>query len=197
MTEQALAQSGVGASAMMATESRQARGEAQSQSNAEDASAADQSQMIRDVERTLVARGGESQTMERLMRHVTTRVTDQGLVIELFDIEGQPLFDADTNQPSDTLKSLATLLAQVLAISENQIAVDGYVKTYPITMIKDPAWDLSASRAQAVRQLIGQAGLDDHRIDRITGHADRAPAVADPTADRNNRIEIVLIRKDR
>ena len=196
-TEDTLAQNGVGATAMMPTESRMARGEAQDKTGAHDGDVSDQQQVMQDVERTLIARGGESQTMEQLLRHVITRVTDQGLVIELFDLEDQPLFLGDTDQPSDALKSLATLLAQVLAVAENQVAIDAYVRTYPITLIENPVWDLSAARAQRTRALIELGGLDDGRIDRISGHADRKPAVADPTAARNNRIEVVLIRKDR
>ena len=196
-TEETLAQVGMGATAMMPTEAREARGEEQAKSGQDVGQASDQQQILQDVERTLIARGGESQTMEHLLRHVVTRVTDEGLVIELFDLPGQPLFDADSDHPSDTMKSLATLLAQVLAISENQIALNGHVKSYPITMIKDPAWDLSTARAQAVRKLVVQAGLDGKRVDRISGHADRKPAIADPTADRNNRIELILIRADR
>ncbi len=196
-TEDRLAQVGRGAAAMMPTESRAARGEEKAGSGEQTGETSDQQQVMQDVERTLIARGGESQTMEHLLRHVITRVTDEGLVIELFDTPGQPLFQTDTAEPTDTMKGLAGILAQVLAIAENQVAVDGYVKSYPITMIKDPSWDLSAARAQAVRSLIVQAGLDGARMDRISGHADRSPAVADPTAERNNRIEVILIRKDR
>jgi chemotaxis protein MotB len=196
-TENTLAHVGEGATAMSPTEARESRGEQQDKPGQKEAAAVADQKNLRDVEQTLIARGGESQTMEHLMRHVTTRVTDEGLVIELFDLDDQPLFVGNTSEPTDTMKSMATLLAQVLEIAENQVAVDGYVKTYPITMITNPTWDLSAQRAQLARQLIQSAGLDEARMDRISGHADRKPAVADPTANRNNRIEIVLIRKDR
>jgi chemotaxis protein MotB len=33
--------------------------------------------------------------MERLLRHVVTKVTDEGLVIEIFDLPDAPLFDAE------------------------------------------------------------------------------------------------------
>jgi chemotaxis protein MotB len=39
--------------------------------------------------------------------------------------------------------------------------------------------------------------LPTNRIARVTGHANRKPATADPTALRNNRIEIVLLRRNR
>jgi chemotaxis protein MotB len=55
---------------------------------------------LQDVEKALMARGGESNTMEQLLRHVVTKVTDEGLVIELFDLPGAPLFIDDTAEPS-------------------------------------------------------------------------------------------------
>jgi chemotaxis protein MotB len=71
------------------------------------------------------------------------------------------------------------------------------VRSYPITLIDDPTWDLSAARAQAMRSLLEDYNLPTSRIARITGNADRKPATADPMSLRNNRLEIVLLRKDR
>ena len=31
-----------------------------------------------------------------LLEHIRTRITDEGLIIEVFDIEGSPLFDGPT-----------------------------------------------------------------------------------------------------
>jgi chemotaxis protein MotB len=39
--------------------------------------------------------------------------------------------------------------------------------------------------------------MDSARIQRVTGYADRVPVTTDPLAIRNNRIEIVLLRRDR
>ena len=88
-------------------------------------------------------------------------------------------------------------MTEVLGQTMNQIAVDGYVHAYPVMIAKNPTWDLSSSRAQVVRQLLENAGMSTGRISRVSGHADRKPVTADPTAARNNRIEVVLLRKDR
>ena len=61
----------------------------------------------------------------------------------------------------------------------------------------NPVWDLSTARAQAMRALLQADGISNARMDRISGHADRKLAVADPTAMRNNRLEIILLRRDR
>jgi chemotaxis protein MotB len=34
-------------------------------------------------------------------------------------------------------------------------------------------------------------------VQRIAGFADRKPATADPSESRNNRIEVILLRRDR
>ena len=134
-SENVLTQNGMGASVSRPTEDNQARG-----NNDEGAGAAEQEkQALQTVEKQLTALGGESMTMERLLRHVTTRVTDEGLVIEIFDLPDVPLFDADTAEPTEALTGIVGLLAEVLPLAENQIALNGHVRSYPITLIDNPA----------------------------------------------------------
>ncbi len=193
-TEQTMARNGMGGSATNPAEGAASKSSPE-KANADAGSGKDQS--LEEVAKALAAKGGESMTMERLMRHVVTRVTDEGLVIEVFDLDEVPLFDADTAEPSDTLRNISQLLAEVLKITTNQISVDGYIKSYPITLIDNPVWNLSADRAQAMRQLLEAAGMSTERIARVTGHADRQPVTDNSTATRNNRLEIILLRKDR
>ncbi len=157
----------------------------------------DQTAQYAELQSALQGKGGESQTMERLLSHVVTQVTDEGLVIDVFDTAESPLFDPETAQPTQTLAALSALLADVLAMTTNGVAVDGHVRSYPVVLVKNPGWDLSAERAQAMRLLLQNAGLDQGRIARISGHADRKPSTANPMAVRNNRIEVILLRRDR
>jgi chemotaxis protein MotB len=152
---------------------------------------------LEDVEKALLARGGESNTMEQLLRHVVTKVTDEGLVIEIFDLPDAPLFDADSAEPTSVALAVADLLAEVLNLTTNEIAVSGHLRAHPVTLIDNPVWDLSALRAQAAREMLETAGIDTERMQRISGYADRKPAVSDPTTVRNNRIEVILLRQDR
>lgn len=152
---------------------------------------------LEDIEKALLARGGESNTMEQLLRHVVTKVTDEGLVIELFDLPDAPLFVKDTAEPTLVLQALTDLLGEVLNLTTNEIAVSGHLQALPVTLIDNPVWDLSADRAQITREKLEEAGIDTARIQRISGFADRKPAVADPASERNNRIEVILLRRDR
>lgn len=195
-SENTMAQSGTGASSEHPTEANKARGDTGS-TEADTAAAEVEKQVLAAVEKALTAQGGESMTMERLLRHVVTRVTDEGLVIEIFDLQDTPLFTPETAEPTAITRDIAGLLAEVLALAQNQVALNGYVRTYPVTLIDNPVWELSAERAQTMRLLLEEKGFATARIDRVTGHADRKPLTADPTAIRNNRLEIILLRKDR
>ncbi len=144
-----------------------------------------------------MARGGESNTMQQLLRHVVTKVTDEGLVIELFDLPDARLFVGETARPQPVTLAIGDLLAEVLALTSNEIAVSGHLRAYPVTLIDNPVWDLSAERAQAARVMLEGAGLSPDRMQRISGFADRKPVTADPAALRNNRIEVILLRRDR
>ena len=195
-SEQTLTQNGTGASMQRPTDSELARGATGAEAADAEAKATEAKELT-EVEQKLMARGGESMTMEQLLSHVVTRVTDEGLVIEIFDQPGATLFDAETAEPSVLLRELTTVLTDVLKISTNEIAVNGYVNTRPIVLIDNPVWELSASRAQSMRKLMEQVGMRSDRMQRVTGYADKEPITTDPTAIRNNRIEIVLLRRDR
>lgn len=152
---------------------------------------------LAEVEKALTAFRGESMTMERALRHVVTRVTDEGLVIEIFDLADAPLFAEGGADPQPITHDIAAMLAEVLELASNRLAVNGHVKSYPITLIDNPVWGLSAARAQKMRDLIETAGLPAGRMQRVSGFADRKPVTADPMAVRNNRLEIILLRRDR
>ena len=195
-SEQSLAQSGTGASVQSPTVEKKARGNNPVDDSAGKAGdGADAA--LKEMEKALLARGGESMTMERALRHVITRVTDEGLVIELFDLDDAPLFAADGATPEPVLDDIAALLAEVLGLASNGVAVQGHVRSYPITLIRNPAWTLSADRALALRQRLEAAGLPARRMQRVAGFADRKPATANPMAARNNRMEVILLRRDR
>lgn len=192
-SEETMAQSGTGAVSNTGTAAHPET-EEDGRRGTEGSDAADN---LDEVEKALLARGGESASMERLLAHVVTRVTDEGLVIEIFDLPDAPLFDGETANPEPVTLELVKLITEVLALTTNEVAVNGHIRSYPVTLIDNPVWDLSADRAQATRALLEDTGLLAERIQRVTGFADRKPAATDPQAARNNRIEIILLRRDR
>ncbi len=193
MADNSLAQNGTGAAQEKPTANHQSQGE----TGGESADAKAEAERLAMVEKALLARSGESMTMERLLRHVVTRVTDEGLIIELFDLPEAPLFNSESTTPTQALADLSVIVAEVLAATRNAIAVNGYVRTYPMVLKDNPVWDLSADRAHAMRDLLVAKGLPDTRFQRVSGFADRKPLTPDPSVNRNNRLEVILLRRDR
>jgi len=152
---------------------------------------------LSEVESMLSGGGGESLVMENAMKHIVTRVTDEGLIIELFDLDDVPLFEDGNATPTPMMKEIAKMMADVFGIVENEVAVNGHIKSHPIVLAESPVWDLSSARADQLRQLLEEAGFDAKRIQRVTGYADRKPAVTNPMAVRNNRMELILLRSNK
>ena len=161
------------------------------------ADAAAETAALEDLEAALLGLGGETMLDDNMLRHVVTRLTDEGLVIELFDIEGAPLFVGETDAPTQMTKELGALLSRILQVVDNDLALAGYVRSQSILRIDYPVWDLSTSRAAALRQLLNDNGTAPDRVVRQTGHADQAPSDPNPKALRNNRVELVVLRSDR
>ena len=194
-TEETLARNGTGATSMLATERNKARG--QSGLTPEGAEQEREQESLAKVEEMLKGRTGESEVAPDLMRHIVTRVTDEGLVIELFDLPGEPLFNGLGAEPTAILEDIARIIVRVTGIVANPIAIDGHVAARPVVMSNTSIWESSAERANVFRGLLEAQGLRRTRLSRLTGHADREPVVRNPMADRNNRLEVILLRTGR
>jgi chemotaxis protein MotB len=151
---------------------------------------------LRDLEETLLGRGGESTISEQAMRHVVTRLTDEGLIIEIFALPDAPIFVGETAEPTPVTRELVAMIARLSSIVVNPVAVAGHVRPRPVIVANPEVWDLTSDQANAVRRLLEDGGLDLTRVARVTGHGDRAPIEANPTDLRNDRIEITLLRLD-
>ncbi|RYH09995.1 flagellar motor protein MotB [Tropicimonas sp. IMCC6043] len=185
-TEDTLAQNGIGASS---------RYLAQKQAGSIGAVAAREQTELLGIEEMLLGSGGESMAMQNAMRHVVTRLTDEGLIVELFALEGVPLFDAGGADPTPLLEMLLDMVGRVFSLATNDVAIKGFSRSHAIVLAENPAWDHSMSRAERARRMLG-ATIDPGRIERVAGFADRHPAVANPMSMRNDRLEIVLLRTD-
>jgi len=193
-SEETLPQNGTGATNQRPTEGRQARGEMGLAEEGNDGKDSEHAEALKAVDDALMGRGGESMVSKEARRHILTRVTDEGLVIELFDLEDATLFKRGTDQPTALLEELASVIASVSALVQNDIAVEGHTRSEPVVLKQNPVWDLSTARANRMRLLLQSSELSSERMRRITGYADREPTVENPMAIRNNRLEVILLR---
>lgn len=193
-TEETLARNGTGASLQNPTAANEARGDQgmgdTGEKEAEDAVA------IADVQAALSAMSGESMVAEQALRHIVTKVTDEGLIIEIFDLPDEPLFDRGTAEPTEITLELMEMMGNVFALVKNEIAANGHMASQALAFASNPVWDLSSARADKMRQMLEDEGIASTRIQRVSGFADRKRVVSNPMAVRNNRVELILLRQD-
>lgn len=196
-SENSLTQMGTGAGLVRPTDEHQARGdtgvESADASSMSGSSKDAQEKELEGVQKRLQGLGGESMNAELLRRHIVSRLSDEGLVIELFDTDDRRLFAAG-GEPSALLSDLLATIVPVIALVDNDVAVQAHTRAVPLVRRENPAWTETAARAEAVRELLEDTGFDPGRIARVTGYADRRPVTSNPMAPRNDRIEIVLLR---
>lgn len=161
-----------------------------------DAAEAAQAKGFAEVQELLTAFSGESMAADDAMRHIVTRVTDEGLIIELFDLPSESLFAPRQTNPELVTTVLLSMMGRVLSVVKNDVAITGYVRSEPLVVVDNPVWDLSTQRADTIRKMLEESGVPSNRIQRVTGYADRKPALRNPMAVRNNRVEIILLRNE-
>lgn len=188
--EDVLAQNGVGATNKRPTDAQEARGDYGQIGLGSDNQLDEQ---FRKIEEILSGRSGESVVSDDVLSHIVTRVTDEGLVIEIFDLQDATLFIRDTDRSTRLLRDLVVEISDLLNEAGSNIAIGGHVRTNPVVQSDNPVWPLSANRADRARSLLQATGVPAARFRRVTGHADRKHSRADPLDVRNNRIELILL----
>ncbi|SNR37056.1 flagellar motor protein MotB [Puniceibacterium sediminis] len=191
-SEETLPKSGTGATSMNPTESNHSRGlDGQSEdANAETA----EDEVFKEIEKLLKGRGGESMVADPLLQHIETRVTDEGLVVELYETEDARLFDRD-GAPTELLEQLSGVILRVSDLVSNPLAIEGHVRSEPIVVARDRSWETSTDRAAVMRNLLSGQGMPNSRFDRVTAHADREPIRRNRMEFRNSRIEVIYLRR--
>jgi chemotaxis protein MotB len=161
---------------------------------AEAGGAPDDTRSLAEIEKALSATSGDAALADPMLRHIATRITDEGLIIEIFDIPGSPLFDVGAVKPNPILDQLLTMIGRVAARARNKVAITGHLAPGDAAGELGDPWVLSADRAQAARGGLVAAGVEEARLARVAGKADRDPTTDTPDDPRNRRIEITLLR---
>jgi chemotaxis protein MotB len=119
--------------------------------------------------------------------------TPEGLLINVTDDLNFSMFAVGSAEPRPEMVRAMERLAKALAARPGRIVVRGHTDNRPFRSEVYDNWRLSTARAHMAAYMLTRAGIDQARIWRIEGAADRAPRnAADPKAPENRRIEILL-----
>ncbi|MFQ5562713.1 MAG: flagellar motor protein MotB [Parvularculaceae bacterium] len=185
-SEDTLAKNGAGGSEAFSRESQKA--------DAADGSDDEEEKTLEGVKKDLLKRALEDEG-DSLARHIQTRMTPEGLVIELVEVDGSPLFELGSSQPSKTMRRLLEIVADAISIVANDVAIVGHTDSRAYSNGRAYSnWELSTDRANTARRLMVDAGMDLNQIREVAGKADTEPLTPDPLAPQNRRISITLLK---
>jgi chemotaxis protein MotB len=131
----------------------------------------------------------------QIASNLVVEETKDGLNIELLDQEGRPMFPEGSKYPYEVTRKAIAAIAPILEKLPNQISISGH--TAAGSRYDNPrygAWELSSDRANVVRGILSEFGLNEQRIDAVSGRATAEPYFPnDPYLAANERVRITLV----
>jgi chemotaxis protein MotB len=130
-------------------------------------------------------------------RHIMVEDTNEGLNIEIVDQEGRSMFPEGSKEPFERTRRIIEKLAGPLKAVPYRIAITGHTSASHTPPKPDYGpWNLSADRANAVRQILEEEGIPSSRFYAVSGKADTdALFPDDPFMAANRRVTITLMRE--
>ena len=135
--------------------------------------------------------------LTEISKHIMFEETSQGLNLEIVDQDGRSMFADGSKVPYDRTRRLIQKLAVPLKATPLRVNITGHTAAGFVPARSDyGAFDLSADRANAVRQILEREGLPPSHIFAVAGKADSQPLFPDdPTLPANRRVTITLMRE--
>jgi chemotaxis protein MotB len=136
--------------------------------------------------------------LTEISKHIIFEETKEGLNLEIVDQDGRSMFADGSKVPYERTRALIEKLAGPLKATPLRISIVGHTSSGFVPSQSDyDAFDLSADRANVVRQILQREGLPTSHIYAVSGKADTQPLFPDdPSLAANRRITITLMRED-
>ena len=136
--------------------------------------------------------------ISEISKHIMIEETKQGLNIEIVDQDGRSMFPEGAKEPYERTRKMIQKIAAPLKLMPNRVSISGH--TAATRLPPRPGygpWELSADRANAVRQILEDSGLASGNVFMVAGRADTQPLFPDdPYIAANRRVTITLMREE-
>lgn len=134
---------------------------------------------------------------KELNGQILIEITEEGLRIELLDLDNSPFFDlGSAHLKSHTVKALKAI-GKKLVEGENALVFEGHTDSSKFRNDHSYGnWELSTDRANAARRVILSTGVSEKRISAVRGYADTQLRDKEhPTKATNRRVTILVRHK--
>jgi chemotaxis protein MotB len=124
--------------------------------------------------------------------------TKQGLNIEIVDQDGRSMFPDGSKEPYERTRKVIQAIAPSLKAMPYRVSITGHTASSKVPAKPGYGpWELSADRANAVREILAGEGLPAGHIYMVAGKADTDPLFPDnPYMSPNRRVTITLMREE-
>lgn len=134
-------------------------------------------------------------TLKTLGSQFKTRMTDKGLEIEVSDAAGLGTFELGSAKINPKMHAALEQLGKALGSLDNQLVVGGHTDSYAYSNGYSN-WQLSADRANSVREYMSRQGVDAARVTAVIGNGDRdLRNKENPYAPENRRVTLLVLKK--
>ena len=130
-------------------------------------------------------------------KHIMVEKTKEGLNIDLVDQEGRSMFPEGPKEPYERTRRIIEKLAGPLKAAPYRVSITGHTSASKVPPKADYGpWNLSADRANSVRQILEEEGFPPGNIYEVAGRADTDPLFPeDPYIAANRRVTITLMHE--
>jgi chemotaxis protein MotB len=131
-------------------------------------------------------------------KHIMLEETKQGLNIEIVDQDGRSMFPEGGKEPYERTRKLLQKIAPQLKAMPYRLSIVGHTASTKVAPKPGYGpWELSADRANAVRQILESEGIPSGNIFMVAGKADTDPLFPDdPYMSPNRRVTVTLMREE-
>jgi chemotaxis protein MotB len=136
--------------------------------------------------------------LTEISKHIMFEETKQGLNLEIVDQDGRSMFADGSKEPYERTRRLIERLAVPLKQTPLRLTITGHTAAGFVPARSDyGAFELSADRANSVREILEREGLQPAHVYAVSGQADNQPLFPDdPSLSANRRVTITLMRED-
>ena len=129
----------------------------------------------------------------KLAEGIVVTPSEGGTLLTISDQATSPMFDVGSAIPQKELVLAMEKIGAILKDKPGSIIIRGHTDVRPYRGGKGDNWSLSMDRAHAAYFMLVRGGLDEKRVEQVSGFADRRLQVQDdPLNPANRRIEILI-----
>ncbi|MBB4104594.1 MotB family protein [Allorhizobium borbori] len=129
----------------------------------------------------------------KLAEGLVVTPSEGGLLVTISDQQNDAMFGVGSAVPQKEMVLAMEKIGAILKARKGSIVIRGHTDGRPFNGKSGDNWSLSMDRAHAAYFMLVRGGLDEKRVEQVSGFADRRLQVQDdPLNPANRRIEILI-----